>query len=403
MISTTDIGCGWSQPCQPHQLSGWLTARTIHSDHSVLGSGSEGRSTSEEKEPDMTTMRAAVVAGPKRFEVQDMPVPEVQPGGVLVRVRNCGICGSDLHFYKGDFPSPPGMRLGHEISGEVAALGAGVEGLSAGQPVAIEPVEVCRQCNYCLTGREQLCPERKFLGTMLPGAFAEYIHVPAHIVHPLPEGLDFEVGALVEPLAVTVHGLRQVQVSFGERVAVLGSGTIGLMAVVAARALGATEVIATARYPHQAGLARALGADHVVEAGEQAVAQLLAASGGRQPEVVVETVGGHADTVNEAITLVQPGGRVSLLGIFSQAPAANVTLAVLKEVMLLGGITYGHVGGRSDFKVALKIARRRADDLRRVITHRVKLEEIERGFATAADKAQQSVKVTVELEANGAP
>jgi threonine dehydrogenase-like Zn-dependent dehydrogenase len=345
----------------------------------------------------MATMRVAVVAGPQRFEIQELEVPEVAPGGVLVRVRNCGICGSDLHFYKGEFPWAPGMRLGHEISGEVATLGDGVEGLPIGQPVAIEPVEVCRRCVYCRTGREQLCPERKFLGTMLPGAFAEYIDVPAYIVHPLPEGLDFEVGALVEPLAVGVHGLRQVGLSFGERVAVLGAGTIGLLALVGARALGASDVLVTARYPHQADTARALGAAHVVTADESAVPKLTAAFAGRPPEVVVETVGGTADTLGQAISLAAAGGRVSVLGIFSQAVSLNPTLAVLKEVALYGGITYGHIGGRSDFKVALEIAARNAEAMRGIITHRVALNDIERGFATAADKSQRSIKVTVEV------
>ena len=248
----------------------------------------------------MATMRAAVTAGPQRFEIQQVDVPEVQPGGVLVRVRNCGICGSDLHFYRGEFPAPPGLRLGHEISGEVAAVGPAVSGLSVGQPVAIEPVEVCRSCVYCYTGRAQLCPERKFLGTMLPGAFADYILVPSHIVHALPDGVDFEAGALVEPLAVAVHGIRQVGLSFGERVLVLGSGNIGLMALIAAQELGASDVFVTARYPHQAEAARALGAAFVSDGGEGAVGELTEAFGGRHPQVVVETVGGHADTLSQA-------------------------------------------------------------------------------------------------------
>jgi L-iditol 2-dehydrogenase len=342
-------------------------------------------------------MRAAIFTPDKQFELREEDVPSVQPGRVLVRVRNCGICGSDLHFYRGEFPAPPNLRMGHEISGEVAAVGEGVTHVSVGQPVAIEPVEVCRACAYCYTGREQLCPERKFLGTMLPGAFADYIHVPSYIVHALPDGVDFEAGSLVEPLAVTTHGLRQVALEFGERVVVLGAGTIGLMAIVAARALGAKEVLATARYPHQAEMARALGATFVAQAGDNAVGELLGALGGRGPEVVVETVGGVANTVNEAIALAQSGGRVSILGIFSNQPQVNATLAVLKEVALIGGITYGHINGRSDFEVALEIARRYAADMRKVITHRIALNDIASGFATANDKSQSSIKVTVAV------
>lgn len=345
----------------------------------------------------MTTMRAAVVAGPQRFEVQETERPEVQSGHVLVRVRNCGICGSDLHFYRGDFPVAPGLRLGHEIAGEVAAVGENVSGLSPGQLVVIEPLIVCRKCDLCRTGRYNLCPERKLLGMMAPGGFAEYIHVPAYTAHPLPDGVDSEVGALVEPLAVTVHGLRQAGLTFGERVAIIGSGTIGLMALIAARALGASDVFITARHGHQADAARALGAAQVVEANGEAIQKLTAAFGGRPPDVVVETVGGSGETLDQAITLAAPGGRVSILGIFTGPASVNATAAVMKEVTLYGGITYGRPGSRSDFEVALQIAAQHSEDLRRVITHRVKLADIERGFATAADKSQGSIKVTVEV------
>ncbi len=344
-----------------------------------------------------STMKAAVVAGPQQFEIQDFPVPELEPGQVLVRVRNCGICGSDLHFYRGEFPSAPGMRLGHEFSGEVAAVGEGVTGLSEGQPVAIEPVAVCRDCDFCRTGRPQLCANRKLLGTVIPGALSEYVNVPAYLAHPLPDAVDFEVGALVEPLAVAVHGLRLVNLSVGERVVVLGSGTIGLMAVVAARAMGASSVFATARHQHQADAAMAMGATQVVEANEGTVEALTAAFAGRPPEVAVETVGGTADTINESITLVAAGGRISVLGLFTRPVTMNATALVLKEALLYGGMTYGRPGARSDFEIALEVAAAHADDLRSLITHRVPLADVGAGFATAADKSRKSIKVTVEV------
>lgn len=343
----------------------------------------------------MTTMRAAVLTGPERLELQEVEAPAPSAGRVLVRVRNCGICGSDLHFYRGHFPAGGGLRMGHEIAGEIATVGEGVTGLSIGQAVAIEPVESCRACALCLTGRYQLCPERRLLGAGAPGGFAGSIDVAAYAAHPLPDGVDFEAGALTEPLAVVVHGLRQVGLSFGERVAVLGSGTIGLMAVVAARALGASDVFATARYSHQAEAARALGASVVVEADESATQALGEAFAGRPPEVVIETVGGEADTLNQAVQIVAPGGRVSVLGLFTGPTRLNATIAVLKEALLVGGMTYGRPGTRSDFEVALEILAGRVEEVRRVITHRVGLEEIAGGFATAADKGQRSIKVTV--------
>jgi (R,R)-butanediol dehydrogenase/meso-butanediol dehydrogenase/diacetyl reductase len=232
---------------------------------------------------------------------------------------------------------------------------------------------------------------------MLPGAFAEYIHAPAYIVHPLPEGMPLDTGALVEPLAVTVHGLRQAGLSGGERVAIIGAGTIGLMALVGAKAMGASDVFVTARYPHQAEAARALGATHVVDAAEGAVVKLSELFAGRSPEVVVETVGGNGETLNQAISIAQAGGRISVLGIFTGQASVNMTVAVLKEVQLLGGIVYGRRKGQSDFELALAIAAQRSEDMRRIITHRVGLDDIERGFAIAADKSQRSIKVTVEM------
>ncbi len=340
----------------------------------------------------MATMREALLMGEGKFEVREAEMPSTAGGRVLVRVRNCGICGSDLHFYRGEIPAK-GLRMGHEISGEVVD---NVDGFFTGQPVAIEPSIVCQSCDLCRTGRYHLCPTRRFLGTMEPGAFAEYIAVPPYALHPLPPNVDFETGALIEPLAVTVHGLRQVGLSFGERVAVLGSGTIGLMAIVAARALGASDVFATARYPHQAEAARSLGA-HAVEAGENATQALTEAFGGRPPEVVVETVGGHADTLQQAINIAASGGRVSILGLFTAPIQVHLIMAILKEVLLFPGITYGRPGPRSDFEVAVGIAARHADEMRRVITHRVPLEQIADGFAAASDKSQGSIKVTVEV------
>jgi threonine dehydrogenase-like Zn-dependent dehydrogenase len=228
---------------------------------------------------------------------------------------------------------------------------------------------------------------------------AEYVHVPSYLVYPLPDAVDFETGALVEPLAVTVHGLRQVNLEAGERVAVIGAGTIGLMAVVAAQSMGAADVFISARYQHQADVAAALGAT-VIEANESSTEAFATAFAGRPPEVVIETVGGQNETVNDAVTLVAPGGRISILGLFTKAVTLNATAAVLKEALLVGGMTYGRQGERSDFDVALGFAASRVDDLRKAITHRVSLDDIAQGFEIANDKAQQSIKVTVEIGAS---
>lgn len=340
----------------------------------------------------MPTMRAAVVDGPGSFSVREVETPTPGPGEVLVRVRNCGICGSDLHFYRGEFPAMPDLVMGHEIAGEVAALGEGVSNVREGDRVAVEPLLVCGRCAFCRSGSYQLCPERKLLGTFAPGGFAEYVRISAGMVYPLPEDVPFELGALVEPVAVAVHGLRLVRLEGGERVLVIGGGTIGLVSAAVALAMGASEVTLAARHPHQRAAAEALGA-RALDAGDAGVVNAAAAAA--PPDVVVETVGGRADTLNQAVQLVRPGGRVSVLGLFTGPVSLNATLLLLKEVLTVGSITYGRPGLHADFDLAVDIVRRMRDRLGRLVTHRVPLDAIGEGFATAADKSTGSIKVTV--------
>jgi L-iditol 2-dehydrogenase len=334
-------------------------------------------------------MLAAFSGGKEKIEVKDAPVPEPGAGEVLLRVRACGICGSDLHFYWGELPALPTVSPGHEFAGEVAEVGEGVQGFAPGQRVLVEPIRSCRECAYCRTGSYQLCPKRVLLGAFVPGGLAEYVAVPAYTLYALPDGLDFELAALVEPLAVAVHGLHLVDLSFGERVVILGSGSIGVMVALAARALGASEVIATYRYDHQAQAALAAGATRTVQADE---ASGLATE---KPDVVVEAVGGHADTLSQAIGMVRPGGRVSVLGLFTAPVQVHALPLMLNEVRVTGGITYCRPGQHSDFDVALRIIGADPERARGIISHRFPLKKADEAFRAAADKSSASVKVQV--------
>jgi 2-desacetyl-2-hydroxyethyl bacteriochlorophyllide A dehydrogenase len=308
-------------------------------------------------------------------------------------VRSVGVCGSDLHFFRGEFPVPAGFVPGHECAGEVAALGEGVTGFEPGDRVALELFTVCLRCEQCRSGNYHLCPTRKANGLNAPGGLREYMTVPAYAMYKLPDGVDCELGALCEPLAVTVHGLRLADLRFGERVAVLGSGTIGLMAVAAAKAMGATWVGATARHPQQRAMAEAVGADAVFGDAPDDIAQLAAAAQGA--DVVVETVGGHANTLQEAITVVGTAGRVCVLGAFTQPVTIHPITFFIKEVRLIGSNCYGRPGRRSDYELAIEIMRRNAETLRRLITHRFPLERVTEAYATADDKRSGAIKVQV--------
>ena len=338
-------------------------------------------------------MKAAALAGARTFEMKEIERPEPGPGEALLRVRSVGVCGSDLHFYRGEFPVPAGFVPGHECAGEVAALGEGVTGFEPGDRVALELFTVCLRCEQCRSGNYHLCPTRKANGLNAPGGLREYMTVPAYAMYKLPDGVDCELGALCEPLAVTVHGLRLADLRFGERVAVLGSGTIGLMAVAAAKAMGATWVGATARHPQQRAMAEAVGADAVFGDAPDDIAQLAAAAQGA--DVVVETVGGHANTLQEAIAVVGTAGRVCVLGAFTQPVTIHPITFFIKEVRLIGSNCYGRPGRRSDYELAIEIMRRNAETLRRLITHRFPLERVTEAYATADDKRSGAIKVQV--------
>ena len=323
----------------------------------------------------------------------DRPVPEPKPGWVRVAVSSVGICGTDLHFFSGAFPSPAGLLPGHEIGGTIdlvgESTGTGPE-LEPGQAVAVEPLVTCGRCPYCRTGDYTRCQTRMLLGVTGRGGMAELMTAPATSIYPLPDGLTGADGALVEPLAVCVRGVRRAGVELGDRVLVLGSGTIGLLSVLAARAAGASEIAVTARHPHQQAAAADFGAAVFATADEAA-----AGLGDSWADVVLETVGGRASTLSEAVRLARPGASIGMLGIFD-GPAGLPGLDFsTKELQLVGSNCYARAGARSDFDIAVSLLAQHADQVRTIVTHRFTLDDVNAAFRTAADKSEQSIKVAI--------
>lgn len=343
----------------------------------------------------MPEMQVAVAEGVGRVVVRSVARPEPSAGEVLVRVQSCGICGSDLHWYRGEMALPT-VCPGHEIAGIVAEVGAGVSSLRAGDRVALEGIASCGACRGCLAGDYHHCRQIRYVGISMPGGFAEYLVAPARHCFPVPEGVAGATAALSEPLAVSVHALRIAGLAIGQRVLVLGTGTIGLAAVFAARAGGAGEIIATARRPQQRTAALALGADRVFDAADRAA--LLATAKAAPIDLVVESVGGAADTMDDATAACRPGGTVALLGVYTAPVALPAMRVVAKELTLKGALVYNRAGARADFEIVQDLIRRHGDLLARtMITHRYPLAEIAQAFATAADKTTGSIKVAIEM------
>src|SRR5499427_3386363 len=300
-------------------------------------------------------MQAAFCRGAGNVVLDDVERPTPGAGEVVVRVRNCGICGSDLHWYH-DQMMIPSVCPGHEISGEVADVGPGVTNLQAGDAVALEGIASCGRCRYCSTGEYQRCPRVLVVGMTIPGGFAEYVKMPARHCFRVPAGVDFATAALSEPLGVAVHGVRLAGLEIGQQVAVLGAGTIGLMAVVAARAGGAGEIIVTARRPQQKAAALALGADRVVDDADPS--GLLGDAIDAPIDLVVETVGGTADTLDTAVAACRPGGIICVLGAFTGSPTFPALFVLAKELRIQGSFVYSRAGARADFDIVLDILRR---------------------------------------------
>lgn len=342
-------------------------------------------------------MRAAAYVDASHFEIQDRPVTDPGPGEVRVSLSACGICGSDLHFLHQGFMQP-GATPGHEMAGRIDALGAGVDDLETGQLVAIEPLDTCGNCPDCAAGRDSICRAFQLYGVHKPGGFADGIVVPAHRAHSLAEDLDAAVAALCEPLAVAVHGLSRGRFEKDQRVLVMGAGAVGLVTLVAARSLGAREVFVTARHGHQAEAARALGAARVIDERDADAAGLDALGRECDIDVAVETVGGRADTLMTASAAVRPGGRVSVLGLFTESPQLSPLSLLMKEIDLCWSNCYHRAAGQpADFRVAADIVDREREQLASLITHRYELDEIDQAFATASDKRAGALKVAVTL------
>lgn len=273
-------------------------------------------------------MKAAIFHGPgKALQIESIPIPVPGEGEVLIKVGLCGICGSDLQMTSGTgFTFPTGVALGHEYAGEIVALGSGVKGLRLGERITAMPAKGCGRCSACLAGRPLACPEMQ----MMMGGFSEYTRVDARMAVRLPQSLSLADGALVEPLACSLRGVALARLKRGDRVLVLGAGSIGLGAVYWARRLGAGSVACAARSAWRGPLALGQGADHFLPADEQLQNRLLDAFGSLA-DVVFECSGAPG-MLAQAVELVRPGGSVIGLGLCSGHDHFVPALAAAKDL-----------------------------------------------------------------------
>ena len=287
-------------------------------------------------------MKALLLTEYKNFEISDMPEPEIGEYDLLVQVKACGICGSDIHGYDGSSGRRiPPLVMGHEASGIVAKVGEKVSRFAVGDRVTFDSTVSCGRCDFCRAGKINLCDNRTVLGVSCGeyrrhGAFAEFVSVPENIVYRLPDSLSFEHAALIEAVSIAVHAVNRTPVTLGDSALVVGSGMIGLLVIQAIRRAGCSKIIATDLSHHRLQVAKELGADATINAkDEDVVERVKGLTGGKGVDVAFEVVGATV-TIDQALKATRKGGAVTLVG--NLAPQIDLPLQVVvtRELTLLG-------------------------------------------------------------------
>ncbi len=343
------------------------------------------------------TMRAAVLYGIDDMRVEDVPAPVLDDRrNVLVRIESVGVCGSDVHFLKrgriGNFALETPTIMGHESAGEIVKLTGDARGLQVGDRVAVEPGYSCGKCEFCRSGRYNLCPDVVFLAAPpVHGAFCEYLAWPADFLFKLPDNMSMDEGAMLEPLSVGMHAARRSRVRAGDSVAVLGAGPIGLAALQAARAHGATTIIASDLVPMRLELAGKLGATATLDAAEVDVeGAVMEMTGGRGVDVVFECAGA-VPTIQMAMRIARNGGRVQLVGMPAEMEAPVPLYELINRELDVSGL-FRYAGC---YGPAIELVSSGRVDVASLITHHFPLEETPEAMEFAYSAKDEAIKVVV--------
>lgn len=334
-------------------------------------------------------MKAAVLRGPETIRTETVDDPSVPDDGVVIRVRACGICGSDIHVYKAG--EPVGTVFGHEFSGDVVEVGKNVKGVEVGERVTAVGFRPCGKCFWCVRGKSHRCSDMALTGYQLPGAMAEYVAVPIAIpdrtVFKLPDEMTYEDGATVEPLSISLFSVKRGQPKESDTVAVLGLGVIGLNAILVLKALGVSRILASGRRPSRLAAAGLCGAHLVIDAAkEDALAAIMDATGGMGVDCVVECAGSPV-TFEQAVEMAKGGGSILLVGIFEEPLLWDPRKVIAKNLNLIGCL-----GG--NFPGAIELIRSGKAVTRHFVTHRFSLDEAGEAFRVQ-HKDKDAIKVMI--------
>jgi len=349
-------------------------------------------------------MKAAVWYGREDVRVEEVPEPPSPAiGEVKIKVHWCGICGSDLHEYLAgpifipvEAPHPltgkkAPLILGHEFSGEIAEVGAGVTGIQVGERVTASASRSCGECFWCKRGETIICERNAATGMMADGAFAEYVNVPAYNIYKLPPDVSYEEAALTEPLSVGVHAMRKARIRPGDNVVIVGAGTIGLATLQAARASGARKIMVAEMAEARKEYAKKLGATMVFDPNEVDIPEeVLKATEGVGADLGFECVG-NPKTATLVLDSVRRGGKMVVLGVFERPTEINLNLCVFFEKEIIGSLGYN-----DEFATVLSYLVDGRLQANPMITGKISLNDLlDKGFKELIKNKDKNIKILV--------
>ena len=331
-------------------------------------------------------MKAAVILQPKRIETRELPIPQPVPGELLVRVMASGICGTDVHIFQGEYLGSYPIIPGHEFAGIVEQVGSEVTRFKAGDRVAVEPNLPCDNCVNCLNNRQNFCLNWQAVGVTRPGGMAQYVCVPEKAAFDIGN-LPFEQGAFMEPLSCVLHGLERLAPEMAARVAILGAGPIGLLLLQGLRLNGAAEVVVVDKNPQRAALAQTLGADRSLTDLDDLE---------RDAYDAVVDASGAVQVMSRTLEFVRQGGKILLFGV----PPAGARMTVEAFPIFRKGLTIlsSFTSLRNSYQ-ALGLLKSRQVSVEKLISHRLPLEELQRGIELI-EKGNEPVYKVIMLPNN---
>lgn len=341
-------------------------------------------------------MLAVRTVSAETLDYVNVPRPVVGAGEALVRIQHVTLCGTDLHIFEDDYTAELPLIQGHELSGTVEEVAVDVDRIAVGDRVAVDPLISCGECRACLRGRGNVCAHLSVLGCYCDGGFAQFVTVKAEKLHPLPDTLPLELGAVAEPMAISLEAVKRGRAEFGDVALVLGAGPIGLLATLALHDLGAT-VITADTVPERVALAQEFGADHTLLIDptapfpEAELHSFLGENGADGPDLVIEATGVPA-SLHNALTVVAPAGRVVQVGISTRPVDFPLNVLPFKEIDLLGSRN-----SQGLIPEALELIGRHPETVRGLITHRYDLDQLAVAFDTMRDRTQRVGKVLIDI------